>query len=285
MDGSQGPVRRAWRRLAVTACAAALPLGAAAAVTGAVAVGTAAPAGAATDVLYVDSAASPANATCTEATPCSTIEKAVLAAEGLTGDVTVEVAQGTYAEQVTVPPTTDADGAYAPTGLTIEPNPANTAPVLVQPTALSVNLPGVPATGQIYDDFGSGGADVSAIVGVGAPGTGDTYETGFSTSVTISGLSIAGGDFDTWVAGVAYVNASGTIAGNAVDDVTTDQSSWSANLAHGIDVRGANPGNATTPRATPPPAPRTGPATSRSTSTAPAAPPPTRPPAAACRRR
>jgi hypothetical protein len=176
--------------------------------------------------------------------PCLTIENAVTQAATITGAVVIEVGQGTYAEQVTIPP--NPDGSYDPSSLTIEPNPDNSEAVLLQPTAVSANLPDVPTTNQPYDDFG--GQGVKAIIGVGAPGTGDTYETGFATNVSISGLSITGGDFvHTYVAAIAYVNTSGTITGNAINDVTTDESSWTGVYAHGIDVRGVNPSNATTP--------------------------------------
>ncbi|HVX21230.1 MAG TPA: fibronectin type III domain-containing protein [Acidimicrobiales bacterium] len=187
--------------------------------------------------------------------PCRTIEHAVTEAGVADTAVTIEIGSEpttyVYPEQVTVPPTSwtvTTTGPYGPTSLTIEPNPANTSPVVVEPPATAftgpANLPAVPTADQAYDDFG--GQNVHAIIGVGQPSQG---YAALATVVDITGLTVDGANnpASALVAGIAYVNASGTVAGNTVTDLNSHPALWSPNQEHGIDVRGVNPGDAPTP--------------------------------------
>lgn len=89
--------------------------------------------------------------------PCATISRAVAVAEGLAGTVKVNIAPGTYAEQVTVTPSPSSKLA----SLTLI-GQTRRGPVVIRPASLSPNVC-EQSTGNFFDD--NSGA-ISAIIGV-----------------------------------------------------------------------------------------------------------------------
>ena len=192
-------------------------------------------------VLYVTGSGSDSGGTnpCTvPANPCGTIQHAVDEAEQTAGAVQVDVAPGTYHEQVTVAP-----GASSPmTALTLAgPPPSSGTPAVVEPTALVQNVT-EGSTGNFFDD---NTGNTAAIVGVqtGSPdaAAGVAATAAHPATVVVSGLTVSGAELGGLppggeLEGIAMVDTSGSVAGNTVEDIEQPNAIGQASV-HGIEVK------------------------------------------------
>ncbi len=153
------------------------------------------------------------------ATPCLTIQYAVGQAEADAGAVTIEIAGGTYPEQVTVAPTS----ASPMTSLTLQ-GPTSGSPAVVKPSALVQNIF---ETRTSYG-FDVNTGNVSAIIGVqtGSVDTavGSTTIAPVPASVTVANLAVDGGGLPDvapaipW-AGIAFIDTSGNVDNNVIQNI------------------------------------------------------------------
>ncbi len=231
-----GKVRRGGRASlarAVSRCGLAAMAGMALA---AVAVPYSAAAATATTTLYVATTGSNTSNNCqTSATPCLTIQHAVNQAELLTGAVVIQIAGGTYAEQVTVaPPSTSKM-----TSLTLQ-GPTSGTPAVVQPT--SALAPNVYEASTTYG-FDVNKGNVSAIIGAQTGSTDSAVSSrpaGNGASVTVANLMVDGSKLPTshsipW-AGIALIDTGGAIQHNVVESIQSSTEMGDASVV-GIAVK------------------------------------------------
>ncbi len=169
--------------------------------------------------------------------PCATIQHAVQVAETLSGSVQVDIASGTYPEQVTVAP----GGSSPMTSLTLQGPAAGSPPALVEPASLVQNIT-EGSTGLFFDD---NTGDTAAIIGVqtGSPDTaaGVAAATSTPVQVTVADLTVSGASLDGLPAGgelegIAFVDTSGGIIGNTVEHIEQTGAMGQA-AVHGIEVK------------------------------------------------
>ncbi len=172
-----------------------------------------------------------------QATPCATIQHAVRQAETLPGSVQVDIASGTYREQVTIAP----GGSSPMTSLTLQGPVLGSPPAVVEPASLVQNVT-EGATGNFFDD---NTGDTAAIIGVqtGSPDTaaGVAKATSQPVPVTVANLTVSGVNLGGLppggeLEGIAFVDTSGGIIGNTVEHI--EQASAMGQAAvHGIEVK------------------------------------------------
>ena len=187
--------------------------------------------------LFVNAATGSDGSNDCQATPCATIQHAVLQAETLPGSVQVEIASGTYREQVTIAP----GGSSPMTSLTLQGPVLGSPPAVVEPASLVQNVT-EGSTGNFFDD---NTGDTAAIIGVqtGSPDTAAGVDTATSQPVpvtvanlTVSGVNLGGLPPGGELEGIAFVDTSGGIIGNTVEHI--EQASAMGQAAvHGIEVK------------------------------------------------
>ena len=155
----------------------------------------------------------------TSTAPCATIQYAVTQAETDSGAVVIQIAGGTYPEQVTIAPSASS----SMTSLTLQGPTSGTAAVLEPTSALTPNVYEA-STGHFFDSYVG---DVSAIIGAQTGSTDSALTTtpaGNGASVTVANLTVDGSKLPSkvngnWVAGIALINTSGNIQHNVVQNV------------------------------------------------------------------
>ncbi len=193
--------------------------------------------------LYVATTGSDTGNSCqARHSPCATIGHAVTEAESLSGRVVINVAPGTYAEQVTITPAADSPMRV----LTLVGHPtARKGPVLVMPTTVTPNV----CEGTTSNFFDDNTGAISAVVGVqtgvvtdvaacsSTPATGSGAVVNIrNLTVTASGLSgVPGNGLD----GIALIDTSGVIAGNHVYGIQQPAELGDVSV-HGIEVKSTN---------------------------------------------
>lgn len=171
--------------------------------------------------LYVATTGNDSNSGTSPQAPLRTIGRAVALAVSTylpQGPVEVEVAGGTYAEQITI-------NFSTPYSLTITGSQDPTNPTVVEPSALTLNLT-EGNTGYFFDD---NVGNTAAIIGI--------YNT--RAAVVIQYLTISGASLSPppgpW-SGLAYINASGSASNNNVVQIQIPAILGQTSV-HGIEVK------------------------------------------------
>ncbi|MHB1711555.1 MAG: right-handed parallel beta-helix repeat-containing protein, partial [Acidimicrobiales bacterium] len=221
-------------RLAHIAGAVAMLL---ASVGGALVLGVTPAAATASITLYVSTGGSSASSNkCeTSSSPCLTIQHAVDQAELLTGAVVIQIAGGTYAEQVTIAP----QSGSPMTSLTLQ-GPTSGTVAVVQPATLVANVT-EGNTGHFFDDnTGKTAAILGVQTGSADTAAGNTSVAGSPATVTVSNLTVDGSGLTStgsgpWE-GIAFIDTSGAITHNAVKHIEQAATIGDASV-HGIEVK------------------------------------------------